>query len=114
MILESVGGPSLAAAILLVAPNGTIVVFGNSSNEDTTISFMSFAGHSGAQIQSFFSYMAAPPQQTDPDLAQLVSLIAMGKLTPEIGMQRSWRELGQGVEALRNRQVSGKVVFTVD
>src|SRR5438128_4838435 len=36
LILESVGGLSLASAISKVVPGGTIVVFGNSSREDTT------------------------------------------------------------------------------
>lgn len=114
LILESIGGSSLAAAIQLVAPNGIILIFGNTSREDTTVNFTSFAGHSGARIQGFFSYLAAPPEATGPDLSILVSLIEEGKLTPEIGMEKSWREAAQGIEALRNRQVSGKVVFTVD
>ena len=35
VILESVGGASLAAALQRIAPHGTQVVFGNSSGEDT-------------------------------------------------------------------------------
>ena len=39
LILESAGGPSLAAAIAHIEAKGTIVVFGNSSGEPTPISF---------------------------------------------------------------------------
>ena len=58
LILESVGGSSLAAAVRLVAPEGTIIVFGNTSGEDTTINFPSFVGHQGARLTPFFSYLS--------------------------------------------------------
>ncbi|MFL5628958.1 MAG: zinc-binding dehydrogenase [Ktedonobacteraceae bacterium] len=114
LILESVGGASLAAAISLIAPEGTIVVFGNSSGEDTTISFQSFVGHHGARLIPFFSYLAGPPASFDADLAVLVSLIAAGKLTPQIGLEDSWRNLSQAITLLRDRQVNGKAMFHID
>ena len=114
LILESIGGETLARAIRVVAPDGLILVFGYSSQQDTTINFPMFAGHAGARIQSFFSYLAAPPEATGPDLSVLVSLIEQGKLKAEIGMEKSWTDLAAGVDALRNRQVSGKVVFDVN
>src|SRR5579863_1452117 len=42
LILESAGGASLAAAIKLVEAKGTVVVYGNSSGEPTTLSFADF------------------------------------------------------------------------
>jgi NADPH:quinone reductase len=114
LILESVGGASLAAAISLIAPEGTIVVFGNSSGEDTTISFQSFVGHHGARLIPFFSYLAGPPASFGADLAVLVSLIAAGKLTPQIGLEESWHNLGQAINVLRDRRVNGKAVFHID
>src|SRR5215471_9814606 len=56
LILESVGGSSLSGAISKVAPGGTIVMFGNSSREETPISFSNFAGHAGARLLAFFVY----------------------------------------------------------
>src|SRR5258706_9810551 len=114
LILESVGGASLAAAIRLVAPEGTLVMFGNSSGEDTTISFQSFVGHHGARLTPFFSYLAGPPASFGADLAVLVSLIEAGKLTPPIGLEDSWHNFGPATTALRDRQVQGKAVFHVD
>jgi len=114
LILESVGGSSLAAAVRLVAPEGTIVVFGNTSGEDTTLNFQSFVGHQGAHLTPFFSYLSGPPASFGADLAVLVSLIEKGKLTPQIGLEESWRNLGQTIAALRDRRVNGKVVFHID
>lgn len=114
LILESVGGSSLATAITLVAPEGTLVVFGNSSGEDTTISFQSFVGHHGARLTPFFSYLAGPPASFGADLAVLVSLIEAGKLTPPIGLEESWRNFGPATTALRDRRVQGKAVFHIN
>lgn len=114
LILESAGGASLATAIRLVAPNGTIVVFGNSSQEKTPISFSDFAGHAGARLQSFFSYLSGPPASFGADLALLVAQIERGKLTPQVGLEESWHNLAPALQALRERRVNGKAVFHVD
>jgi len=111
LILESVGGSSLAAAVRLVAPEGTIIVFGNTSGEDTTINFQSFVGHQGARLTPFFSYLSGSPASFGIDLASLVSLIEEGKLKPHIGLEESWHKLGQTLAALRDRRVNGKAVF---
>jgi NADPH:quinone reductase len=109
-----VGGISLAKAISLVVPEGTIVIFGNSSAENSTISFQAFAGHQGARLIPFFSYLSGPPASFGADLAVLVSLVAAGKFTPPIGLQESWRDLDKAAAALRSRQVNGKAVFLID
>lgn len=114
LILESIGGSSLATALRLVVPNGTVVVFGNSSRESTSISFGDFAGHEGARIQSFFSFKSGTPESFGEDLALLASLVAAGQLHPLIGSDKSWRELAQVMTDLRERRVSGKAVFHID
>ena len=114
LILESVGGASLAMALQHLAPNGTIMVFGNSSQQPTTISFADFVGHANARIQSFFSYLSGPPESFGKDLAVLASLVAAGKLHPQIGFEASWRDVAQVMEALRERRISGKAIFRVD
>lgn len=114
LILESVGGASLAAALRLIAPNGIVVVFGNSSNEPTSISLYDFFGHEGARIQSFFSFASGTPESFGEDLALLAELIAAGQLHPQVGSEASWRELAQHMTALRNRRVEGKAIFHVD
>jgi NADPH:quinone reductase-like Zn-dependent oxidoreductase len=114
LIVESVGGASLAGAISKVAPGGAIVVFGNSSREDTSISFSNFAGHAGAHLIAFFIYNSGTPASMGVDLATLVSLVAAEKLTPEIGLEESWHNLYRATTALRDRNVNGKAVFHID
>jgi len=114
LILESAGGSSLAGAISKVASGGTIVMFGNSSREETHISFANFAGHAGARLLAFFIYESGTPASMGVDLVTLVSLVASGKLTPEIGLEDSWHNLASAVTALRERKVNGKAVLHVD
>jgi NADPH:quinone reductase len=113
LILESAGGPSLAAAIRHIEAKGTIVVFGNSSGEPTPISFRDFAEHPNARIQSFSYFTSEAEERFAPDLALLVSLVADGSLKPQL-VERSWRDIAQIGPRLRNRQIPGKAVFRVD
>ena len=113
LILESAGGPSLAAAIRHIEAKGTIVVFGNSSGEPTPISFRDFAEHPNARVRSFSYFTSEAEERFAPDLALLVSLVADGSLKPQL-VERSWRDIAQIGPQLRNRQIPGKAVFRVD
>lgn len=113
LILESAGGSSLSGAISKVALGGTIVMFGNSSREETPISWANFAGHAFARIVAYFGYLSGTPASMGEDLAKLVSMVAAGKLKPEIGLEDSWHNVYMAVAALRDRKVNGKAVFHV-
>jgi NADPH:quinone reductase len=114
LILESAGGESLMQAIKLVEPKGTVVVYGNSSGEQTTLSFADFRGAPNSRVQSFSYFYSEAEDRFAPDLALLVSLIADGSLKPRIGVERTWREIAVVAEQLRDRRVSGKAVLLVD
>jgi NADPH:quinone reductase len=114
LILESAGGASLARAIQLVEAKGTVVVYGNSSGESTTISFADFRGAQNSRVQGFHYFTSEAEDRFAPDLALLVSLIADGSLKPRIGVERSWRDIAPVAEQLRDRRVSGKAVLLVD
>jgi len=114
LILESAGGASLAHAIKLVEAKGTVVVYGNSSGESTTLAFADFRGAPNSRVQSFSYFYSEAEDRFAPDLALLVSLIADGSLKPRIGVERSWRDFAAVAEQLRNRRVAGKAVLLVD
>jgi NADPH:quinone reductase-like Zn-dependent oxidoreductase len=113
LILESAGGPSLAAAIKHIEAKGTIVVFGNSSGEPTAISFRDFAEHPNARMQSFSYFTSEAEERFAPDLALLVSLVADGSLRPQL-VEQSWRDIAQIGPRLRDRHIPGKAVFRID
>jgi NADPH2:quinone reductase len=114
LILESAGGASLAHAIKLIEAKGTVVVYGNSSGEPTTLAFADFRGAPNSRVQSFSYFYSESEDRFAPDLALLVSLVADGSLKPQIGVERSWRDFAMVAEQLRDRRVAGKAVLLID
>jgi NADPH:quinone reductase-like Zn-dependent oxidoreductase len=114
LILESGGGDSLAKAIQLVEPRGTIVVYGNSSATATGLNFVDFRGAPNARIQTFSYFTSEAEDRFTPDLALLVGLIADGSLRPQIGVERSWRDLLAVAAQLQTRHVAGKAVLMIE
>ena len=112
LILESAGGASLKAAIGLLEPHGTVVVYGNSSGEETALSFRDFGPANNSRLQSFHSYASGPEEAFAPDLSLLLSLVADGSLRPQI-VEQSWHELPRIAGELRERRVAGKAIFHV-
>ena len=113
LILESVGGASLSASLRLVEADGLVVVFGNSSSEDSTVSFGGFAGHPRARLYAFFVYLSGEPPTFGSDLGILAGEVAAGRLQPQIGLESSWRDPLGALEALRARNLHGKAVLTI-
>lgn len=113
LILESAGGASLKAALGFLEPKGTVVIFGNSSGEETSLSFRDFGAANNSRIQSFHSFASGPEEAFGPDLALLAGLIAKGVLKPEIE-EHSWRDFAGVAKVLGERRVQGKAVFRVD
>jgi NADPH:quinone reductase-like Zn-dependent oxidoreductase len=112
LVLESAGGASLKAALGLLEPNGTIVIFGNSSGEETSLSFRDFGGASNSRIQAFHSFASGPEEAFTPDLALLLSLVADGSLKPQI-VEHEWRDFARVASELRERHIAGKAVFAI-
>jgi NADPH2:quinone reductase len=113
VILESVGGTSLAAAARLVGPDGALIFFGNSSRQPSSISFTDFGGHPRARLLPFHVYESGPPA-FGVDLAFMAGLVGAGKLKPMIGYEGSWRKLDAALVALRDRQFGGKAILRLD
>ena len=113
LVLESVGGASLTGALRHTAPDGTVVVFGASSGDPTTLGFYDFAGRPRARIYGFFVYDSGDRETFGDDLLLLAELVAADKLHPRIGLEDDWGALARGAAALRERRVAGKAVFQV-
>jgi NADPH2:quinone reductase len=116
LLLESVGGRSLAAALARVAPAGTIVSFGNSSGEPTEFDVSSFYRHgAGARLYAFlvFDDLRHAGSGTH-DLELLAGLVAEGALDPQISLETHWHEPEEAFRALIERRVLGKAVLRVD
>jgi NADPH2:quinone reductase len=112
LVLESVGGAALEAALDRVAPAGTVILFGNSSREPARLDFSAMHGHEEATIRSYFS--ARHEADAGRTLRRLLDLVAAGRLQVEIGARESWDRLNEVMDGLSERRFAGKAVLTVD
>jgi NADPH:quinone reductase-like Zn-dependent oxidoreductase len=112
-ILESVGGPSLAAALGLVMPHGAVISYGNSSGETTTFDVSAWYRRSGRLLG--FSIFAELERSggASADLMLLAEMLADGHLEAEISLEVDWREAPAAFAALMDRRVRGKAVLHV-
>jgi NADPH:quinone reductase len=109
--LESVGGASFTTLRRLVRPDGRIIWFGEASRTPVTIDFFDWVDGTAAAPIEQFDYTRGGAD--GPDLATLVALVAAGRLHPEIGGVRPWRQTADVIADLRGRRVRGNAVLTI-
>jgi NADPH2:quinone reductase len=115
VILESVGGASMTAALHRIAPRGIVISIGNSSQQETNFDVARFYRQPGARLYGFMVWPELERTRTGPaDLGLLGDLVAAGELDPQVSLTGSWRELGAALNALRERQIRGKAVMVID
>jgi NADPH:quinone reductase-like Zn-dependent oxidoreductase len=115
VILESVGGAHLAAALERIAPEGVIVSFGNTSGEPTTFDVFAFYPKDGARLYALRVWEELDRHRSAArDLRRLADGVAAGWLDPQVDVTASWREPRPVLDALVNRRVAGKAVLVVD
>jgi len=115
LVLESVGGSSLAAALTLVAAGGTVVSYGNSSQEPTTFDVSRFYSKGGVTLYGLvLLHELVRTGSAVRDLAYLAGLIATGRLDPQIGLTLPWQDAPAAIEALMGRPVAGKAVLLIE
>jgi NADPH:quinone reductase len=112
LVLESIGGETLLAALSRTAPRGHLVLLGSSSGEPAPVTILSFRAHARQTIHPFWVHGSGEP--VGRDLAELARLAARGLLDPVVGWAGSWERLDEAMQALRDRSVAGKAILRVD
>jgi NADPH:quinone reductase-like Zn-dependent oxidoreductase len=114
LIMESAGGSSLAAALSRVSADGTVVSFGNSSNEPTTFDARGFYRRGRPTLRGYFvTRELLEGRLGTAELARLVELVSTARLRVEVGLAVPWTDAASAVTALLERRVRGKAVLTV-
>jgi NADPH:quinone reductase len=112
LILDSVGGTALAAALTMLAPGGTCVTFGVSESPTSTISSRDFFGTGGARLYGLILFHELRRVEPAADgLALLAGLTAGRVLRPHIAVEAPWTEIGAVARQLLDRTFAGKAVL---
>ena len=112
VVLESVGGESMSAALARLASRGRLIWFGQASRVPATIDFFSFFDRPRSATIQHFDYTDSDVSVAE-DLETLVRLTATGRLHPEIGVRSPWEETSARIADLRQRRILGKAILTV-
>ncbi|HUA36599.1 MAG TPA: zinc-binding dehydrogenase [Candidatus Binataceae bacterium] len=113
LILDSVGGASLGAALTMLAPGGTCVLFGVSESETVTFDAGTFYRTGGATLYGVTLRHEFQREMPAAKLAQLVAMTAEGKLKAPIELEASWTEVADIARKLISRDYSGKAVLRI-
>lgn len=115
LIVDSLGGSALAAAVGMLAPNGTCVTLGISEAPTATLQSRDLFSTGGARIYGltlFHELMSV--ERGGIGLALLAGEIAAGRLKPQIAVEAGWREVGAIAQRLIDRDFTGKAVLHID
>jgi NADPH:quinone reductase len=114
LILDSLGGSALAAALGMLQPGGTCVTFGSSDAGQATFESRDFFAAGGSRLYGltlFHELMSV--ERAGIGLGLLADLIAAKKLRPQIAVEAPWGEIGTVARRLIDREFTGKAVLHV-
>jgi NADPH:quinone reductase-like Zn-dependent oxidoreductase len=114
LVLESVGGETLAAAAEALELDGTLVMFGNSSNQPTTFSDIRDVYLGGARrLQSFTIFHTLWSDPPARDLCTLATFVEHASLDPGVQMQFDWAQIDVALARLESRTARGKIALSI-
>ena len=112
-IVDSVGGPTLAAALKLLAPEGECVLFGATAAPAFTFDSWAFYLIGGARLYGFIIFHELERNPGAADLGRLAKMVADGQLRPQISLEAPWTEVAEVAQRLLARERPGKAVLHI-
>jgi NADPH:quinone reductase-like Zn-dependent oxidoreductase len=111
VVLDGIGGPMLGPLLAATAPNGRVVVYGNSADAESTFRVETFYSK-GVTIYGFRVFTSVPPDQVVKDMAALADQVASGTLSIKVQATAPLADALPLIADLYARKVTGKVVLT--
>lgn len=114
LILDSVGGQTLASALTMLRNTGTCVTLGVSEAPTATFDSASFFRSGGVRLYGLIIFdELARVERAGVGLALLADLVKRKLLTPQIEVEASWTDIGKIATDLLDRKFAGKAVLHV-
>ena len=112
VVLEMVGGPTFDSSLAALAPFGRLATFGMASRQPAKpITSGELMSRSRAVVGFWLAHCFARPEMLQPQMAELLAMVAAGTLTPIVGGTYPLSGAAAAHEALRSRGSTGKLVL---
>jgi len=112
VVLEMVGGPTFDASLAALAPFGRLATFGMASRQPPRpVDAGALMAKSRAVIGFWLAHCFGRPELMQPQMAELLGMVADGSLTPLVGGTYALQDARLAHEALRSRGSIGKLVL---
>ncbi|MBN9428572.1 MAG: zinc-binding dehydrogenase [Burkholderiales bacterium] len=115
LIVDSVGGSALGAALSMLAPGGTCVTFGVSESLSCTFNSAEFFRTTGVTLYGLmmFDEIRRGGESAAESLALLARLVETQRLAPLIEIEADWSDVDRIAHQLMQRAYTGKAVLHV-
>jgi len=113
LVIDSLGGHAIAAALSMLTPGGACVVYGVADSDLAPLPITSFMRTGGARLVGFFLYQALRREPAGVGLAKLLTLLGDGRLRTDTAVEAPWTQIAQLAPKVIAREVTGKVVLMV-
>jgi len=114
LIVDSVGGSALSAALTMLQPSGTCVTFGISEAPTTTFESGAFFRQGGVNLYGLILFHELRTvEPAGAGLAVLAREVARARLRPHIEIEAPWTDIAAIARRLIAREFVGKAVLHV-
>jgi NADPH:quinone reductase-like Zn-dependent oxidoreductase len=111
LIIDSVGGKTLASALSLLATGATCLTLGWSASPEVTIDIRELIRTGRTTLYGLNFMEELNHHGGSKDLAWLAQMVAKQQLKTSIEVEASWHEIGDVAQRLLQRQFTGKAVL---
>ena len=113
LVLDSVGGDTIGELVKKIKPFGTLVSFGNSSEQPKASYEVAAMYRSSVSLYGFILFNELKQEPASVGLAKLAGLISRNKLKPLIELEAGWEDIKKVAQDLMDRKFKGKAVLSV-
>ncbi|MBM3222315.1 MAG: zinc-binding dehydrogenase [Candidatus Tectomicrobia bacterium] len=113
LVVDSVGGQTLASALAVLAKDGACVSLGISGAGETTFDVRQFFMTGRTALYGFILFAELESEPAAVGLSHLASLVAAGTLQPHISLEAPWSQVADVARQLLDRTFPGKAVLHV-
>ncbi len=113
VVYDAVGGPGFMAALRATRPGGRILAIGFASGEVPQVPANLLLVKNLSVIGFYWGgYLGFAPAKLTASMSELMGWFAAGRLAPHLGAVLPLERAAEGLELLRSRRSTGKVVIT--